>query len=272
MSAERVAEDSRRLDLVVCNYRTPADLEVFLASLADHPCFWPTSVTVANVAPCPADLDVVTRAASRLPELRHVTFESNVGYARACNRAAHGGDGDVVAFFNADVVLRPDALTQCYEALRDHPRWGVLGPRQVNGQNRLVGCGIFGPPTQPAQRAWMQRDHGQCSAIREDALTVSGSAYFLRREVWEELTSCPLYQDAAPGAQGAFLPTRHYYEETFCSYHARAHGYRVVFFGPVVITHHWHRASPPGGEADRGMGRARELYRRACDIHGIPRE
>lgn len=264
--------DGRRLDIVVCNYRTPADLEAFLTSLADFPCFWPTSVVVANVEPDSADVAVVLRAQERRPDLVHLTFPTNVGYATACNRAAQLGDGDGLAFFNADVVLRPDALTHCYEAIREHPRWGVLGPRQVNGENRLVGCGVFGPPTRPAQRAWMERDRGQCSTIREDALTVSGSAYFVRREVWEELTACPLYQEAAPGAQGAFLPTPHYYEETFCSYHARAHGYRAVFFGPVVITHHWHRASPHGGHADRGMAKARELYRQACDVHGIPHE
>lgn len=259
------------LDVVVVNYRTPQDLNAFLASLAAFPCFWPGTVTVANVQPGPADTAVVDRWQGVMP-MNHLVFAENVGYARACNRAAHLGQGDVLAMFNADVILRAEALTHCYEAIKGNPAWGVLGPRQVDDRNRLVGCGVFGPPSSPQQRAWYEFDTGQCSDVRTDALTVSGSAYFLRRETWKMLTECPVYRDAAPDAEGAFLPTQHYFEETWCSYHARAHGLAAVFFGPVVITHLWHRASTHGGEMDRQMGVARDMFRKACDVHRIPHE
>lgn len=196
-------------DVVVVNYRTPTDLEGFLASYAAHGCFWGGSLTVVNVSPMPADLAVVKRWEECI-DLTHITFKENVGYARACNRGALVGQGDVVALFNADVVLRADALTHCYEAIRDNPTWGVLGPRQVDDRNRLVGCGIYGLPDQPRQGAWMQTDVGQCSSVRLDALTVSGSAYFVRRDVWEMLTACPIYQEVCGGADGGFLPTPHY--------------------------------------------------------------
>lgn len=199
------------LDVVVTNYRTPRDLDAFLASYAAFPCFWPGSLTVANVVPTPADMAVVERWQAVIP-MNHLVFADNVGYARACNRGAQLGGGDVVALFNADVVLRAEALTHCYEAIRGNPTWGVLGPRQVDDRNRLVGCGIFGPPTRPTQAAWMELDTGQCSAVRTDALTVSGSAYFVRRDVWDMLTACPIYQEVTRGggAEGAFLPTPHY--------------------------------------------------------------
>lgn len=256
---------------MVVNYRTPDDLREFLTSYVASPCWWGGTLTVVNVSPGPADRAVVDRFAQQV-SLNHVVFAENVGYARACNRGALIGASAVLAFFNADVVLRPEALTHCYEAIRDNPTWGVLGPRQVNAANRLVGCGVFGTPQNPRQRAWMEPDTGQCSEVRTDALTVSGSAFFVRRDVWEDLTECSLYRQAAPSAEGAFLPTQHYFEETFCAYHARAHGLSVVFFGPVVITHLWHRASGQGSDVDKNMGQARELYRRALDIHGVPHE
>lgn len=270
------AQEGRReplagLDVVVVNYRTPEDLSKFLASYAAFPCFWPGSLTVVNVDPLAADIAVVDRWQGPL-DINHVSFDTNVGYAVACNTGAQLGGGDVVALFNADVILSEGALTHCYEAIRAHPTWGVLGPRQVDDRNRLVGCGVFGTTREPRQRAWLQTDVGQCSDVRTDALTVSGSAYFVRREVWRFLTDCPLYQQAAPDATGAFLPTPHYFEETFCSYHARAHGYSVVFYGPVVMTHLWHRASEHGGPADRLMNTSRELYRAALDVHCIPHE
>lgn len=262
----------RALDCVVTNYRTPRDLNDFLASFAAHPCFWPGRLTVVNVQPSLHDTAVYDMWRDKIPGLRHLVADDNIGYARACNWGASAGDGDVIALFNADVVLRPDALTHCYEAIRDNRGWGVLGPRQVDAHDRLVGCGVFGTNECPQQRAWLAPDVGQCSDVRDDALTVSGSAYFVRRHVWDELTECPLYQRAAPGAEGAFLPTPHYYEETYASFHARHHGLAAVFFGPVKITHLWHRASPPGGEADQRMGEAREIYRKACDVHGIAHE
>jgi GT2 family glycosyltransferase len=270
-SAQGSPRPNRGLDVVVVNYRTPNDLNGFLASYAAYPCFWVGSLTVANVQPGPADTAVVDRWQATIP-MNHLVFRDNVGYARACNRAALLGQGDVVGLFNADVVLRAEALTHCYEALKGDASWGVLGPRQVDDSNRLVGCGVFGAPQSPRQRAWMEPDTGQCSDIRTDALTVSGSAYFVRRETWRMLTECPVYREAAPDAEGAFLPTQHYYEETFCSYHARAHGLAAVFFGPVVITHLWHRASTHGGLPDQQMGVARDQFRKACDLHGITHE
>lgn len=252
------------------NYRTPTDLSGFLASYQAHPCAWPGSLTVVNVAPMPADLAVVKRWQGAL-DINHLSFADNVGYARACNRGAQVVHGDALGLFNADIVLTPDALTHCYEAIADNPGWGVLGPRQVNGAGRIVSGGVFGTQRSPQMRAWNERDIGQCSEVTR-AVTVSGSAYFVRRDTWKLLSDCHLYRIAAPEADGAFLPTPHYYEETFCSYHARAHGLAVVFFGPVCITHLWHRASPVGGEADRAMGRSRDIFRRACDAHGIDRD
>lgn len=270
-SAQPTRRGPRRgLDVVVVNYRTPTDLGQFLASYQTHPCAWPGALTVVNVSPMQADLAVVARWQGTL-DINHLSFTDNVGYARACNRGAQLVNGDTLALFNADVVLTADALTHCYEALAANPRWGVLGPRQVNATGRLVSGGVFGSNQAPQMRAWNERDVGQCSDVRS-AITVSGSAYFVRRDAWKLLADCRRYREAAPDADGAFLPTPHYYEETFCSYHARSHGLDVIFYGPVCITHLWHRASPIGGEADRLMSTSREIFRRACDAHGIDRD
>lgn len=259
------------LDCVVVNYHTSTDLAEFLASYDAYGCEYPGELTVVNVAPFIADRQVAQQWGGLIDH--YIAFEENVGYARACNRGAQQGDGDVVALFNADTILSAHVLSDCYDAILREPTWGVLGPRQVDQLGRITSGGVYGHPTRPHMESWMVSDGGQCSEIREDALTVAGSAYFVRREVWEELSCCPLYLRAAPDAEGAFLPTRHYYEETWCSYHARAHGFQVVFYGPACMIHKWHRASALGGHADQGMSDARALFRRACDLHGrIPHE
>lgn len=256
------------MDSVVVDYRTPWDLAAFLRSYQAYP---PAdgNLWVVLVSPEPGTVvDVV----GGWPDLDFETIicEDNVGYARACNKAAKRGSGEVIAFFNADVVLTSGALDACAEALAAEPTWGILGPRQVDEQNRFTAAGTFGPDYRPEHRAWMAPDAGQCSDVRTDAVTVSGAALFIKRKLWDELTDCPFYASAACAPEGAFLPTKHFYEETFCCYHARFHGALCVYYGPVKIVHKWAQATlaDPGAT----MTESREVFRDACDLHSIPHE
>lgn len=265
------------LDIVVTNYRTPHDLADFAQSVQDNPPHVAYSLTVVNVSPQQPDKAVAehihtnTLFRQNFLGYEHLTYVDNVGYAQACNAGALKGARSVVALFNADVRLTPHALDECYAALTHHTDWGVLGPRQVNDEGRMTHAGIFGSQSDPLHRGWQAGD-SPAYASAEEAVTVSGAAYFIKRELWDLLAQCPLYQDVAPRAEGAFLPTSHYYEETWCSYHAAAHGWKVIYYGPVRIVHHWHKASPIGGWAEQQVPLSREYFREACDHHSIPHD
>lgn len=256
------------VDCIVVNYRTPEDLEGFLAS---YKAFQPHygSLTVVNVEPSEADREIASASTDIAFQLE---FEENVGYSYACNEAASFTRSEVIAFFNADTRLTADVVDICYQALMSHQSWGVLGPRQVDDRNRLTHAGIMGTGDRPTLRGWMEYDSGQYNEINPHAVSVMGSAYFIKREVWDELMDCEIYREQVPWAKGAFLPTPHYYEETWCSYHARAHGWQCVYFGLVSMIHRWHKASPVGGFADKHFTTSQEEFRRVCDAHGIPRD
>lgn len=198
------------IDLVVVSYRTPGDLAAFLGSLEAHRPTVPWSVTVVNVDPLADDKAVAVEWVERHPQAAGIAFDHNVGYARACNRGAQLGRREVVAFFNADVRLTPNALDECYWALKSDPAWGILGPRQVDDDGRLTAAGIVGTNEAPRHRGWHERDVGQFRDVRDDVVTVAGSAYFVRRDVWDRLRHDPLYQEVSGGAEGAMLPTPHY--------------------------------------------------------------
>lgn len=252
------------MDIVVVNYKTPDDLRKFWDSLQRYPPTVRSTLTVVDV-----ESDVVhTGRPWHWGDSTIISVPDNIGYARACNLAANGGDHDVIAFFNADIEITPGSLTACYRALIDNADWAVLGPCQVDLRNRIRHAGIFGTLETPMHRGWNDVNRGQYGDIR-DAVSVSGSAYFIKRTVWDELTSCPLYRQIAPDSMGAFLPTPHYYEETWASYHAKAHGHRVIYYGQATLVHKWHRASPIGGWAERQMPISRRIFREACDAHGI---
>lgn len=257
------------LDVVVVNYRTPADMGAFLRSYAEHPPALEGGLWVCNVQPTMADRDVVEDSRSDL-KLEELVFADNVGYARSCNAGAALGTSDVVAFFNADVVLTQGALDSCAVAVDVNPAWGVLGPRQVDERGRITAGGIFGTSSAPRMRGWSERGAGMYQDVRDDAVSVAGAALFAKRQVWEELGACEDYRGAAPEAEGAFLPTQHYYEETYFCYHARHHGWRCAYYGSVTVVHKWHRASEIGSAVDRDVMReSRGHFRRACDAHGM---
>lgn len=258
------------LEIVIVNYHTDNDLLECCDSLV---AFAPTvehRVLIVNCDGRPEDNRVAEMWCERRPNWAWVDIP-NMGYAGACNLAGATSVADVIAFFNADVKFRYGVLDACYTALATNDRWGILGPRQVDDDGKITHAGIFGTHEKPELRGWHRRTD-EYQEVRDDAISVSGSAYFVKMECWNELTRCRRFQSVAPFASGAFLPTRHYYEETWCSYHAFAHNWKVVYWGLHTMVHKWHRASPVGGAADRLMPESRALFRTACDEHGIPHD
>lgn len=258
---------------IVVNYQTPGDLDRFCES---YDGYTTDELIIVNVSPAETDNQVALDWAMKIGAST-ISFTENIGYARAVNIAAAGANGDVLAIFNADVVLNEGALHTCVDHLLSRPDWAILGPLQVNSSGDCTHPGIFGTQEQPTWRegGWKHPVRDEWRELRDDAVTVMGSAYFIRKDVWDELTACQVYQDYVASemqhpAQGAFLPTPHYFEETACSYHAAAHGYRVVFDGTVEIIHEWHQASRVGGKADSMFPVSQQFFRGFCKAHGIP--
>lgn len=252
------------IDIIVVNYRTPADLERFVDSVAHAPAA--SMLTIVDVAP--------TSFFSPPNRSTLIRTEGNVGYARACNMGAavaglSANPAPVLAFFNADVQILPDSLELCVETLFSQPDVAIVGPRQTDSRRRITSAGVV--PTRPGgckPRGWREVDRGQFCDVSE-MMTVSGSAFIVRREAWDALAGCVTYQESDPDSRGAFLQTPHYFEETWLAYHARAHGWKVMYDGRAHMIHEWHRSSPVGGWADKQFKESQRLFRDACDHHGI---
>lgn len=258
------------LDIVIVNWRTPNDLldcmDSLELSLMAANLGIDRNVWIVNNEPTQADLDV----AATKPAWNHITNEANIGYAHACNHAATLGTGSIIGFFNADVVFTSAALIECWSTLTSGLPVDIVGPRQVDLQGRITSAGVGGTHAAPQLRGWKSRSRTAFTEF-EYVVSVSGSAYFVKRHVWDELTGCSLYQDVAPGALGAFLPTPHYFEESWCSWHAASHGYRVGYVGTATMVHKWHQASPISttNGAEQHYSVSQRLFRQACDHHGI---
>lgn len=256
------------IDLVVVAYHSMADLRRFVVSYeVCQPQNLDTELVIVLVEA--TDGEIATADSWGYPVLIH---RENVGFNVACNEAAAnrvaGGGHDAIVFLNADTELRPGTLQGCYAHLQQ-PGVGIVGPRQVNRANQITHAGIAGTHTAPAHRGWKQPDRGQFNDVI-DVVTVSGSAYFVRRDVYDLLAGCPIFKASDPNATGAFLTCIHYFGESWISWHAHAHGYLVRYVGDVPpMIHEWHQASPQGGIGEQNWKRDQAQFRAACADHGI---
>lgn len=256
------------VDVIVVDYKTPEDLAGFLDSLRLFPAQVPVTVHVCEVSPNPGQPFPDMQG---IDEFSYYSYQDNVGYAYAVNAAGVRGSREVLAIFNADVRLTEGALDRCYEALVSNDQWGVLGPLQTDERGRVTHGGIFGTNENPHMVDWLRPVSEQNRVVRE-AVTVSGAAYFMKRALWDELSRCETFRTVFPDSVGAFLPTPFYYEETGCSYHTTAHGWKVIYYGAVQITHKWHasvKSNDMERQASRWMTQSREMFRNFCKEHEI---
>lgn len=258
------------MELVVVAYHSTSDLERFVASYERcQPELLETTLTIVLVEATDEEIAATQRLGRADALYAHPT---NVGYNVACNEAARENGSlyplDTIGFFNADTELKPGVLEGCYAHLQA-PGVGIVGPRQVNRLGQITHAGIAGTHTAPAHRGWQQPDRGQFNDVI-DVVTVSGSAYFIRRDVYERLADCLIFRESDPDATGAWLTCQHYFSETWISYHAHAHGIKVRYVGDVpAMIHEWHQASPQGGIGEQNWNADQAKFRKACDDHGI---
>lgn len=251
------------IDVIVINYRTPDDLMNFIESYrqtAPENCH----LTVVDVDP------IIAIGYKNVPGTL-ITTPINGGYSYAVNNAVAMTDGDIIGIFNADVILMEGTIEKCAAALRINNDWANLGPLQYDSKGLVTAGGVLGTQEAPYQRGWHGSVTEEFRDVRDDSVMVIGSAFFTKRKIWEELTNCPIYQACFPGIVGAFLPTFLYYEETGCSYHAAAHGYKNVYYGKAECMHEWHGSIHKHGD-NKAFEESQVMFRMFCDAHGIPHD
>lgn len=262
------------IDLVAVAYNAPDELTHFLESVLSSVSFPFTFRLIDNNSPDQTVRDIMFEYEEAMysnpfcVKSEFIRSYENQGYARAINQGISLGSAPYAAALNCDIEFYPGVVNSIVKAFQrpDYDKVAVIGPKTVDRMNRLTHGGIFNHGVNDQHRAWQQVDRPGLADDVVDVPTVSGATYFMRRDIWNELAHCPLYRGVAPDATGAFLPTRHFYEETWYSYHARAHGYTVKYHGDIKMMHSWHKSSPIGSIS---LSEAEIYFRRAAAAHQI---
>lgn len=255
------------IDLVVVNYHTYDLLNKFLDSYFEYK---PTRNSTLTVVDVDSDSFLMNKLVSSFKnDITFIPTLENIGYSGACNLAASITSGRNIAFFNSDTrFINNTCVDYCVNYLDSHNNVAVVGPLQYDSNGSCTHGGIFGKLSRPEMRGWrsMAIDSFRDNRI---AVSVSGSAYFVKRNIWNEMHECDKYRYLYPDVDGAFLPTKHYYEETAFSYHCQDHGYEVWYLGEAEMIHEWHKSSPVGGPVDKNMREAKKMFVDFCNYHNI---
>lgn len=164
--------------------------------------------------------------ASAYPQVCLLPQGRNLGYAGGMNAGLRAARGELVAFLNNDVILRPDWLRRLTEVMVADGRIGVAGCKLLYPEGNLIqhaGGILRYPLALPDHYGFRQPDTGQFEAIR-DVDYVTGAAFVARREMLDQI--------------GAFDEGFYFYfEDTDLCFRARAAGWRVVVVPQAVAVH-----------------------------------
>lgn len=148
----------------------------------------------------------------------------NLGFAAGANAGAAAAEGDVVAFVNSDVIVRPGALRALVDAL-DDPAVGLASasvrlmrsPELINSSGNPVhylGLSWAGGLGDPAEQ----------HAEPRDVTVASGAAVACTRATWERL-------------EGFYEPMFLYHEDTELSVRCWLQGLAVRYVPQAVVEH-----------------------------------
>lgn len=171
--------------------------------------------------------DETPREAPSFPWVRVVRLPQNLGYVLGNNVgiAESNPESDVV-LLNNDVRLEdPDWLGKLAKAAHSDPSVGIVGPRLVLPDGRLIHAGTYIVPETCLGQTFgrEETDIGQFPGIRDVQGIVFAVAY-VRRGVLRRIGP---------------LPTDYvsFFEDTDYCLRARAAGFRVVCTGDLTVTH-----------------------------------
>jgi len=264
------------VDLLLVNYNTKDLLKRFLDKLHedDDGRTWTLSV---------ADNGSTDDSVRFLHEhrddynIKDVFINENIGYSAAINQMAASTYNEFLCAVNADTWFSTNHVREMLKGFEDNSNMGVCGPKQLDEKGFIRHAGIFWPMInayKPKHRGWSLQDpKDQLYKDLVECWTVSGSIYYVRRSVWDEAFNHPGYKELFPEAKGPFLPTPHFFEETFFSQMAHHLGHEVWYNGTAETAGHtWHASSTPGEASKKFFRISQGIYVETCDKLGIVHE
>jgi GT2 family glycosyltransferase len=169
------------------------------------------------------------------PQVRVVTNEKNLGFARSVNAGIRAARGDTVVLLNDDTEVAPQWLAEIARAFDENPHAGMVACklRLFDQRDRLHSAGDFYRADGiPGNRGVWEKDAGQYDDAR-GVFGACGGAAAYRKAMLDEIGGF----DEALGS---------YCEDVDLNWRARLAGYAVAYAPRAIV---YHKVSATGGGA-----------------------
>jgi GT2 family glycosyltransferase len=194
------------------------------------------------------------------PNIHIVLNKENLGYSQACNIGVRECISPVIGLLNMDTEFVED-ITPMIEYLERNNDIGCIGPKQVDSANKIRYAGTFlekcGMKTLHGSyhRGWEEEDTPNKYTDIRDVHYVSGSALFIKREVYHRF-----------GGFDDMLPL--YFEDVLLCFRLQKAGLRTVYFGRVRMKHEWMKSNNSRERHNR-LWKSMGMFREMCEKEGI---
>ena len=191
------------LSVVVVTYNSRDDIEACLDGVLGQLPDDGSHVVVLDNASSDGTADLVTALVDdRGLDVRLIRSDENLGFARACNRAAGLSDSEFVLLLNPDTAMRGGCIDALIDLARRKPRGGLYGGRTFSSSGEVdpkscwgrmtlwsLTCFAFGLSAlfADSQRfnpegmgAWRRDDERHVDVV-------TGCLLLARRDVWDRL-------------------------------------------------------------------------------------
>ncbi len=224
------------LHIIIVSYNTVDLLRKCLKAIPAAVVDIPTFVSVVDNQSADGSAGMVS---SEFPDVELVESGSNLGFAGGNNLILNRSTANYVLLLNPDTEATPGSLKLMLEFLRDHPEYGVCGPRLLNSDGSLQGNGRKFPTVwreflgvsglRRFNMAVFEGKHGfgrEDLEVNCDVDEVSGACLMIRGDVLKQI---------GPLDPRFFM----FYEEIEFCHRVKAAGYKVYFLAEAIVTHHW---------------------------------
>lgn len=225
------------LSIAVNNYKNPELLRLCLDSIKKNLHGIEYETIVADSA-----TEEATEMMMRedFPEIKFFPFSKNVGFQALLNKGLKESSGKYILLLNGDIIITPNSVERMVQYMRNNPRIGMLGPKQLNFDESLqFSCFHFYKPITILYRRtflnifkfakrhldwFLMRDYDHKEPKEVDWLM--GSAILVSREASEKV---------GPMDERFFM----YMEDVDWCRRFWENGFRVVYY-PLASMYHYH--------------------------------
>jgi len=129
------------LSIIIVNYKNSSSLKKCLSSIYQTLDNLEFEVLVIDNNSFDKKLEALE---IEFPQVKFIRNKTNVGFAKANNRAAEFSKSATLLFLNPDTQLTDSAIASMYAHLIKNPNIGVLGPKVLNNDGSLqYSCRSF---------------------------------------------------------------------------------------------------------------------------------